>query len=151
MESLLQLPAVTGDDDLKKLRELYDKIESTVRSLHSIRISQETYGTFLAAIIMAKLPKKLRLTVSRKVSDEWDAMMNGMNGKSLLAYFHDELQLREKCVLSAAAVKEKKPDYGNRRNPATTGTVAGLVRTMRDQISGAHFVREATSLPLEVL
>ena len=36
MESLLQLPVVSSDYDLKKLHEFYDKIESTVRSLYGM-------------------------------------------------------------------------------------------------------------------
>ena len=115
MESLMQLPAVSDDDDLKKLRQLYDKTESTVRSLNGIGILQDTYGTFLTPTIMAKLPKELRLIISRKLSDEWDL-------KSLLTFFREELQLREKCVLGATATKERKPEYVNRRQQSTTGS-----------------------------
>ena len=107
MDTLLQLPVVNDDDDLKKLRQLYDKTESTVRSLNGIGISQDTYGTFLAPTIMAKLPKEMRPTVSRKLSEEWDL-------QSLLKYFREKLQLQEKRVLGAAALKEKRSEYVNR-------------------------------------
>jgi hypothetical protein len=94
MKSLMQLPVVTDNDDLKKLRLLYDKSESTVRSLNSIGISQESYGRFLAPTIMAKLTKELRITISRKLSDEWDL-------KSLLKYFVKNCSYRRNiiCVL----------------------------------------------------
>ena len=115
MENVLQLPMVSDDDDLKRLRQLYDKTESTIRRLNGI--AQETYGTFLAPTIMAKLPKELRLTISRKLSDEWDL-------KLLLNCFREELQLREKCVLGTATAKEKRPDREHvyRRQPKTTET-----------------------------
>ena len=58
MENLLQLAMVSDDNDLKTLRQLYDKTESTIRSLNGNGISEETYGTFLAPTIMAKLPQK---------------------------------------------------------------------------------------------
>jgi hypothetical protein len=64
---------------------------------------------------MAKLPKELRITISRRLSEEWDL-------KSLLKYFREELQLQEKCYLSAMTAKEKKPEHVNQGpQPPTTG------------------------------
>ena len=117
IENLLQLPMVSDDDDLKRLCQLYNKTESTIRSLNGIGIAQETYGAFLAPTRMAKLPKELRLTISRKLSDEWDL-------KLLLNCFREELQLHEKCVLGTATAKEKRLDCEHvyRRQPKTTET-----------------------------
>lgn len=46
MESLPQLPVVSSDYDLKKLRELYDKIESTVRSLYGMEHDKKLVENF---------------------------------------------------------------------------------------------------------
>lgn len=114
MEILMQLPVVNDDNDLKKLRQLYDKTEATVRSLNGIGISPDTYGTFLTPAIMAKIPKDLRLVLSRKLSDEWDL-------NCLLRSFREELQLREKCALGSM-VKEKKSESNfYRKQHSTTG------------------------------
>ena len=42
MEGLLKLPASTSINETKKLRDIYDKLESHVRSLHNIGINSET-------------------------------------------------------------------------------------------------------------
>ena len=42
MEGLLKLPAATSINETKKLRDIYDKLESHVRSLYNIGITSET-------------------------------------------------------------------------------------------------------------
>ena len=65
MDLLMQLEAVTSIRDLKGLRHLYDKIEGHVRSLKSLGVPQESYGSLLSSIIMKRLPQELCVTVSR--------------------------------------------------------------------------------------
>ena len=72
MEILLQLPKVNTSEELKKLRLVFDKTESVIRSLQGIGITPEMYGTFLTPILMSKIPNDLRLILSCKLSDEWD-------------------------------------------------------------------------------
>ena len=90
IDTLMQLPRVISSEDLQKLRFIYDKTEGIVRSLQGIGITSETYGTFLTPVIMGKLPPDLRLTLSRKLCEEWDV-------NSLLKALGTELTLREKC------------------------------------------------------
>ena len=70
METLLQLPKVNTSEELKKLRLVFDKTESVIRSLQGIGITPEMYGTFLTPILMSKISNDLRLILSRKLSDQ---------------------------------------------------------------------------------
>ena len=55
MEALTKIPRVTAVLEVKRLRNLYDGVESHARGLASLEISQEMYGCFLTPIIMQKL------------------------------------------------------------------------------------------------
>ena len=64
---------VSSQHDVRGLRQLYDVIESNVRSLKSLGVKAESYGSLLSSVLMTKLPSELRLIVSRKFgdSDSW--------------------------------------------------------------------------------
>ena len=91
MEQLLNVEGVSSQHDVKGLRHLYDVIESNVRSLKSLGVSAESYGSLLSAALMSKLPSELRLTASRKFGDKdsWDFT-------DLLKVIEEEVQARER-------------------------------------------------------
>ena len=66
MEKLLKLQEVSDVNDVKKIRAIYDKIESNVHSLEAMDITLEQYGSFLVPVIMSKLPNELQIIISRK-------------------------------------------------------------------------------------
>ena len=106
MEALLSLPAVTSVYELRNLRQLYDKVESHVRSLKSIGIAASSYGNLLASILMKKIPSDLCLIVSREtVEDNWDL-------DSLLKVLEKEIEARERAATNTSA-QPRKPvrDY----------------------------------------
>lgn len=73
MDALLKLNAVVDVSDLCKIRCLYDKIETHVRSLQNLGISSESYGSLLIPVIVNKLPEELQLVISRKLEKgSWD-------------------------------------------------------------------------------
>ena len=45
MEGLVKLSPVSCNDDLKRLRQLYDQVESHVRALQALGIDKDAYGT----------------------------------------------------------------------------------------------------------
>ena len=105
MEALLSLPAVTVYE-LRNLRQLYDKVESHVRSLKSIGIAASSYSNLLASILMKKIPSELCLIVSREtVEDNWDL-------DSLLKVLEKEIEARERASTNTSA-QPRKPvrDY----------------------------------------
>ena len=90
MDSLLKIPRVTLASDIKRVRDVYDKIEINVRSLQALGIKSEMYGSLLIPVMMEKIPEEFRLVVSRKMkSDTWDI-------NELLWAFKQELEAREK-------------------------------------------------------
>ncbi|XP_068742363.1 uncharacterized protein [Montipora capricornis] len=99
MEVLTKIPKVASTSEVKRLRSLYDTVESHVRELQSMEISSEMYGCFLAPIIMQKLPEEFRIAISRNLESEtWDL-------KEILSEFLKELQLREECLVNPKGVR----------------------------------------------
>ena len=101
MEALLSLPAVASVYELRNLRQLYDKVESHVRSLKSIGIAASSYGNLLASILMKKIPSELCLIVSREtVEDNWDL-------DSLLKVLEKEIEARERASTNTSSQPRK--------------------------------------------
>ena len=124
IESIMDLPKIISNEDLRGLRSLYDKMESATRSLKSIGVSSDSYSAVLSPVIMSKLPQELRLLISRKLEDEWDVI-------GLLEQLGEELTLREKCSLATIAdTHRSKEPRGDTRNLAfrrPQPTVATLI------------------------
>ena len=91
MDILLNVSPVTNQDT-RKLRELYDTLESHIRSLKSLGIPSNSYGSLLSSIIMNKLPQELRLIISREIKDQDWQLDNIMHA------LEDELKARERAV-----------------------------------------------------
>lgn len=70
METLLNLTAVSADNDLRGLRRLYNEVEANVRSLKALGVDQASYGTMLTSVLLVKLPPEIRLIVTRMASGE---------------------------------------------------------------------------------
>ena len=74
MTKLLSLETVTNIDDVKRLRHLYDEIETHFRSLSSLgRLDPKSYGSMLTPVLLSKNPDDLKLVNSRKFGKSvWD-------------------------------------------------------------------------------
>ena len=115
MEALTKTPKVASTSEVKRLRSLYDTVESHVRGLESMEISSEMYGCFLTPIIMQKLPEEFRIAISRNLESEtWDL-------KEILSEFHKELQLREQCLVNP---KDVRPSNSFQRGESLHSTSA---------------------------
>ena len=66
MDILVNVSPVINEDT-RKLRKLYDTLESHVRSLKSLGLPSDSYGSLLSSITMNKLPQELRLIISREI------------------------------------------------------------------------------------
>ena len=101
MGILLKLPVVTSLSDIRRIRYIYDKIESSVRGLQGLGINSDSYGNLLIPIMLSKLPDELRLIISRKFpKDVWNIDL-------LLQEFSVELGARERVVLLTSNVSNK--------------------------------------------
>ena len=89
MDALMRLEPVISDRHLRDLRKLYDNAETHIRSLQSLGISPDTYGSLLSPVLLTKLPPDMRLIISREVSG------SSLNMDTLLKNFSQELSARE--------------------------------------------------------
>ncbi len=67
MSKFKAIKEVKNMANVKELRNLYDQVESNVRSLESVGVSPESYGAFLTPEILKLLPQELRITLTRKL------------------------------------------------------------------------------------
>ena len=114
MDVLMNLEPVHSDHHLRDLRKLYDGTESHIRSLKSLGIEADTYGTLLSPVLLTKLPPDLRLIVSRKVSD------SNLDIDALLETFELELTARERANPQRTPPSKRSQD---RRTPPTASTL----------------------------
>ena len=118
MDLLLSVDAVTSDQNLKGLRHLYDHIESQVRSLKSLGITSDNYGSLLASVLMNKLPQELKLIITRKREEDW-------NLDGILGEVEKEIEARERARPSnITPVKEKR---ATNDHPTTSTLLSGAV------------------------
>ena len=120
MDSLLKLPRVTLASDIKRVGDVYDKIEINVRSLQALGIKSEMYGSLLIPVMMEKIPEEFRLVISRKMkSDTWDI-------NELLDAFKEELEAREKSRFvggSSNVVEKPFPKQNKLPEPITAAAL----------------------------
>ena len=104
MEILLNIEAVASVQNVKGLRQLYDDVESHIRSLKSLGVAPDSYGALLSPVLLNKLPPELRLIVSRKVSD------STLDVDSLLRIVEEELLARERSHTSTQTLPRRTQD-----------------------------------------
>lgn len=66
MDNLLQLPVVGSVNDLKGIRQLYEKIEIHIRGLQALGVEAQQHGSLLVPVLLSKVPQELRLIISRE-------------------------------------------------------------------------------------
>ena len=69
-KNLLKLRRVESNLDVISLGRLYDDVQAQARSLQSLGITEESYGTFLAPIIMELLSHEVQLNINRTLYEE---------------------------------------------------------------------------------
>uniref|UniRef100_A0A1X7VTE9 Uncharacterized protein n=1 Tax=Amphimedon queenslandica TaxID=400682 RepID=A0A1X7VTE9_AMPQE len=110
MDSLMSLEPVVSDHCTLELRRLYDKTESSIRSLTALGVTVDSYSALLTPVFMSKLPSELQLTIARKVPQaEWKMI-------KILEVLQDELEARERASL----LKNKPKDNPRRTREHAT-------------------------------
>ena len=128
MDRLLQAPAISSASDLTGLRNLYDIVETHIRSLKSLGVEASSYSSLLSSVLINKLPEEVRLLISRKVSeDDW-------NLDPLMTVLREELLAREHVITSrlpsssiSGAGAGTTSGSSERRNPHTATTLVSGV------------------------
>ena len=120
MDALLSLEGVTNVDEIKKVRKLYDTIETHLRSLQNLGVSSESYGSLLIPVILSRIPEELRLLMSRKIDK------NSWNVNEVLSQLKIELEARERCSLlnsNPNRPNKKGNMYGKSREPLSASSL----------------------------
>ena len=85
------MPVVSSVNDVKGIRQLYDKTEIHVRGLQALGVEGQQYGTLLVPVLLSKVPQELRLIISREFdTGNWSL-------DELLKVFKTEVEARERC------------------------------------------------------
>ena len=114
MDAMLNMGSVFSCTDVKGLQHLFDQVSSHVRSLKSLDVGPEAYGSLLCPVLVAKLPSELQLIVSRKLSEEdW-------NLDELLRVIEEEVVARERVSVTQTV----KPRRDNKPPPSATALVS---------------------------
>ena len=130
-EELTKLPVVYNNDDTAKLRELYDKIETNLRSLRATGIQADTYGCILVPMLKNKLPKEINLLLSRK----FDPKKGLWEIEETMRELRIELEARERCM----AKKEVKRDKVHRPAYSTTEALMAVEGLKCPYCQASHF------------
>ena len=112
---LLNLEAVTSDNNLRGLRWLHDDVEAHVQDLKAQGIESESYGAMLAPLLLNKLPPNIRLIVSHKIAGSVTKV------DQILEHVEVELTAR-KC---AAHNMTPPPHQHDKGKPTATTLLAG--------------------------
>ena len=90
MDALLQVEAVVSSQNSRALHRLFDNVSCHVRSLKSLGVKSDNYGSLLCPVFLNKIPADLQLIVSRKVSEaDWNVDL-------LMAAIKEEITVRER-------------------------------------------------------
>ena len=118
----MKIPTVSDGDrnDLKKLRRVYDQVESNLRSLKSLVIELDSYGCLLIQVILNHLPDEMRLIISQN----FDSKAGVWELDELLAAFKGEIETRERAGLFSAVFKAKRDGESERPSAAALYTGA---------------------------
>ena len=69
--ALVKFPALLENDDVSGLRKLFDEVNSHIRSLCTLAVQKDNYGTILASIVLYRghlRPDKNILTAQKCLS-----------------------------------------------------------------------------------
>ena len=90
-DNLLQLPVVGSVNDVKGIRQLYEKIEIHIRGLQALGVEAQQHGSLLVPVLLSKVPQELRLIISREFyTGNWSL-------DELLKVFKTKVEAWERC------------------------------------------------------
>ena len=115
MEELSSIAAVNSKDDTVGLRTFHDKVEMNLRSLHSLGVDPDNYGSLLVPMLKKKIPNEVVLLLSR----QFDSNVTLWKINDMMKELLKEIEARERCFSDKDTKHHEK---SNRRtnNPTTT-------------------------------
>ena len=91
IRDMMNLNPVFNEKNIKRMRDLYDSLETHFRGLEALGVDQESYSCIVVPTVMEKIPDAVRLNRIRGIKnlDEWTM-------EALLYVFKEELKIRER-------------------------------------------------------
>ena len=141
MDALLNLDPVEKSGSVERLRNLFDKVETQVRSLRALGVESTTYGTLLSPVILNKLPAEGRLIINRAAGEKGHIPVD-----DLMLLFEQELHARERSNTkseprTSSAVSQDRRRDGTRNISST--------HCFRVSVSCEEAKRKLATLPVE--
>ena len=93
MEQLVGMPGVASSSDIRKIRQMFDFLERTVRQLQNLGITSSQYGCLLTPVVLKKIPQDIKLAILRNTEQTEKSDL-----ESLMKKFKKELEAREKLA-----------------------------------------------------
>ena len=143
MDILVNVSPVINEDT-RKVMELYDALESHVRSLKSLGLPSGSSGSLLSSIIMSKLPQELQLIIGREIKDkEWQF-------DTIMRVLGNELEARERPFLyDESQLSAESQAFPNFQRRATTSALftkhSGPTCTYYKQSHPSNFCKMVTN------
>ena len=148
MDSLLKLEKVSGSrSSIKELRNLYDKIESHLRSLATLGVKSEHYSPMFIPIIVNKLPNEIRLEISRRLGT------NNWRINHFMDTLKIEITARENCDYVNSLTrgdKEYTNDYGRRDRRITTQALLANDRELKCCFCGENHYNDKCTVVTDI-
>jgi len=94
LNKLLNITPLKHSSDIKMLRKIYDDIQINIRSLESLNVSLDSYGSLLSPILLKILPEDLALQFNM----EFYGVDYGV--KDILSFLSKQLVSRESLMIS---------------------------------------------------
>ena len=106
---------------VQELRNLFDQVESHVRSLDTLNVLSEHYGPLLIPIILERLPDDIKLQISRSMGQEnWQIV-------EFMARLRSEICARESCNFMKAHGSSEETSKGHFTTEALMTSTKPLV------------------------
>lgn len=136
MTKLLNLSPVKRSSDIAALRQLYDECEIQIRSLESLGVVSETYGSLLCPILLQLIPEDIALEYSRKrgESDEWSVT-------HVMDFLQTEILSRERAAQLTRSNKDK--DNQSLHKPFKRTDAASELKQKMQSLSSAAALHTA--------
>lgn len=139
---LRQLAHVRSSRDTAGLRNMYDRIQSSMRGLKVLGVAAGNYASMMYDIVLEALPQNLVLDFYRKEQTQSEQSRTPEDQlEELLRFFQTEVESREKLGVSVQTDGANKGN-GNRRNRPS-----GLVLQTMTQSSKCLFCDSSTHGP----
>ena len=107
MNKLLSLSPVKRVTDIVALRNLYDECEVQVRSLDTMGVVSNAYGSLLCPILMKMIPEEITLEFTRQLKED-----EVLSVRELMCFLQREVESRERT----ASLSQRQSSYASEKD-----------------------------------